>query len=281
MVTLHAIRREGFEGAIRVELKNPPPGVKFTGIIPAGAERVAATIFVSKDARPGVVVPDLVARVKRKNGEIRRGVLGAEDRMQAFLYRHLLPCEEISWVVEERPSAGILKVKLPPDSTRLKVSAGMVVTVPVTLQRAPGFSGAFKIVMIDPPEGISLIRGGVGGNKKALGALKLEVDPEKAPVGLTGALAFRAETIETLFPEGVDRKLWEAWRKMLRDKKDAANGEKVPEVKLDEKQAKLFATLIPWRRKVTVTLPAVAFEVVEPKPFAKKNPRKKPAPRKK
>lgn len=93
-VSVYAIRNDGFSGDIQLSLKDPPQG--FTAsplVLKNGQEMVRFTL------RSGLVDSELPVplviqgRASVDGQEIFREALAAEDRMQAFLWRHLLPVE--------------------------------------------------------------------------------------------------------------------------------------------------------------------------------------------
>lgn len=94
-VNVYAIRKDGFDGDITIRLKNPPEG--FT----ARPTKLAATkgmvrfaIRTTKTERCDPVRLEIEGVGKVGDREIVRDVVPAEDRMQAFLWRHLVPAQE-------------------------------------------------------------------------------------------------------------------------------------------------------------------------------------------
>ncbi len=102
---VYAIRKDGFAGDIRLGLKNPPEGFSSAPVSLAAAQEMAR--LQVKTALKGTGQPVRLVvegRAKIDGAEVAREAVPAEDRMQAFLWRHLVPAEELKAVVAD-PSA--------------------------------------------------------------------------------------------------------------------------------------------------------------------------------
>jgi hypothetical protein len=99
-VTLYADRKDGFRGPIKVALKDPPPGFTLAPISLAGTQTVARlTIKAGPLATNQVVSLSVVGNAKVGGKEVTREAVAAEDRMQAFLWRHLVPASDLKALV--------------------------------------------------------------------------------------------------------------------------------------------------------------------------------------
>ena len=97
-VTIYALRRDGFSGPISLALKEAPSGLRLAPAeIPAGAEKLEATLSVAGRGEVGAFSPRMEGEALVDGTVRRRLVVPADDRMQAFFYRHLVPAQE--WVV--------------------------------------------------------------------------------------------------------------------------------------------------------------------------------------
>jgi len=95
-VTVHAVRRDGFGGDIEVVLKDAPAGFALSdGRIPSDQESAELKLTAPPGARRQPFPLHLEARAQIGGATVTRPVAAAEDMMQAFLYRHLVPQEEI------------------------------------------------------------------------------------------------------------------------------------------------------------------------------------------
>ncbi|MHB8900256.1 MAG: PPC domain-containing protein, partial [Thermoguttaceae bacterium] len=101
-VTVYAIRKDGFDGDIKLSLKNPPQGFQALPVtLKSGAETAKFTIKTSLRSTPeplGLVIEGTATVGQR---QVTHEVVPAEDRMQAFLWRHLLPAEEFAVLVSD------------------------------------------------------------------------------------------------------------------------------------------------------------------------------------
>ena len=95
-VRVYAIRRDGFDGDIRIGLRNPPKGISgTTATLRSGQEMVQLTIRTQLVRLDRPVPVTIVGRAQVDDREIVRTALAAEDRMQAFLWRHLVPVDRL------------------------------------------------------------------------------------------------------------------------------------------------------------------------------------------
>lgn len=95
-VSVHAIRTDGFAGPIKLTLKDPPAGISATPISLAATQTVAKLNLKSdlkELARPVNLHVVGTARIEQK--DVVREAVPAEDRMQAFYWRHLVPSENL------------------------------------------------------------------------------------------------------------------------------------------------------------------------------------------
>ena len=101
--TAHIVRRDGFAGPVTLELADPPPGYGLLGAtIPAGKDSVQLSLRIPNNAPGGVHPLSITGRAKSGETEIIRPAQPADDRMQAFFYRHLVPANEFLVCVNGR-----------------------------------------------------------------------------------------------------------------------------------------------------------------------------------
>lgn len=99
-VTVFAIRKDGFDGPIKLSFKDLPPGLESSGAT-LGPKQVSVGVAV-KTSLTEMEKPinlTLVGSAKSGDREVVHEVVPAEDRMQAFLWRHLLPAETLPVLV--------------------------------------------------------------------------------------------------------------------------------------------------------------------------------------
>jgi hypothetical protein len=99
-VTVFAIRRDGFDGPIALSFKDLPEGFESAGAtLAASRETVGLALKTSLTDLTEPINLTVVGTAKVGDGEIVRQAVPCEDRMQAFLWRHLLPAETLPVLV--------------------------------------------------------------------------------------------------------------------------------------------------------------------------------------
>ncbi len=120
-LTLHAARRDGYEGPIEVALKDPPPGLVCAPVTLAPGKTTARIAIKAEPEAFGKSFHlEFVGSATIDGEAVRRAVVPTEDRMQAFLWRHLVPAENLRVLVpdpEAKPPAG--RPLPPPDPETL------------------------------------------------------------------------------------------------------------------------------------------------------------------
>jgi hypothetical protein len=152
-ICVYAIRRDGFDGRIDVQVKSPSGFQLEGGRIPAGCNRMRMTLKAprSLSGRPVVLELEGVAEVDGR--PVRRSADPADNVMQAFLYRHLLPAQDLmvatvprKWPVPSTEVAGEVPVRIP---------AGGSKQVVIRTNRKRLLQ-EFQLEINDPPRGLSL-----------------------------------------------------------------------------------------------------------------------------
>jgi len=99
-VTVFAIRRDGFAGPIALSFKDLPEGLESAGAtLAANQEAVGLALKNSLTELEELVNVTVVGTAKTGDREIVRQAVPAEDRMQAFLWRHFLPADTLPVLV--------------------------------------------------------------------------------------------------------------------------------------------------------------------------------------
>jgi len=106
-LAIHVIRKDGFTGPIRFQLKEPAEGFSVQGGALTGTQTVTSVTVRTTLAESDGPVPLVIQGVATNAGAaIVRDVVAAEDRMQAFLWRHLVPAQELQALVYSPSAAG-------------------------------------------------------------------------------------------------------------------------------------------------------------------------------
>jgi len=194
-ITIHALRRDGFAGPIDLALVEPPPGLILSGgRIPAGADRVRATLTAAR----GVGDPTelrLEGRAEVDGQPLRRPAVPADDVMQAFLNRHLVAARAWVLAVQGRRRGWAPPRLLAP--TPVGLPAGGVVELRFSVPPAPELA-ALKLALDAPPEGVAV--GRVEHGPLGL-SVRLTIDAGAA-VGLEGNLILAASVERDLGERG-------------------------------------------------------------------------------
>ncbi len=153
-IWVHALRKDGFEGQIDVVLKDAPSGFELEGgRIPAGRDCVRVTLTVPNDAPAKPVDLRLEGSASIGGRIIKRPAVPADDVMQAFLYRHLVPAKEFL-VFIQKARWGVPRIELAGNSP-VRIPAGGSARVRIKTSRRANFKDV-QLQLNDPPEGLSL-----------------------------------------------------------------------------------------------------------------------------
>jgi hypothetical protein len=186
--TVLLIRRDGFAGAVTLHVKDGPPGLMLGGgTIPAGTDSVRVSLTAGAEPIPAPQELVLEAEASIGGQTVRHIAVPAEDMMQAFLWRRLVPVQQgmISILGNDRRkplwSAFENGLRLPVGGTTL-----LRFTVP------PGQAkNQIQLTLNDPPQGISL-----GEVSQAGGFLQFRVAADsKVKAGSAGNLIVEAYAV--------------------------------------------------------------------------------------
>jgi len=96
-LTIHALRKEGYAGPIYIGLPDKTSGfILQSAQIPAGKDQVTITLKAPRQRITKPVNLNLEGSAKINGRTITRPVVPADDVMQAFLYRHLVPAKTLT-----------------------------------------------------------------------------------------------------------------------------------------------------------------------------------------
>lgn len=186
-VYVHALRKDGFDGPIKVELKDSRTGFEIDGgWIRAGSDSVRMTLTAPQKAPEQPVVLELKGYARIGGRLVSRPVVPADDVIQAFLYRHLVPSQELMVAVNKGkfPAPGF---ELAGDSPVWIRVGGPTRVLIKTLKRK--WLEQVQLELNEPPEGITLddvtvVPGGL--------EFRLNADENAAQGGFAGNLIIEA-----------------------------------------------------------------------------------------
>jgi hypothetical protein len=181
-LTVHALRKEGFDREIRVALAGAPAGFVLSGgIIPAGSTRVTMTLTGPIEVPGGPVALRLEGRAAIGGQSVTRPVVPAEDMTQAFLWRHLVPSQEL--LVYVRPSEwGPISI-VPDADEPVPIPVGGTATVRC---KAPGWRVPIVDMQVVEPKEALTIRG--FDSAPDLVTFTVKAEGNAAQAGLAGNL---------------------------------------------------------------------------------------------
>jgi hypothetical protein len=182
-ITVFALRKDGYDGPIALALKGVPQSFELGGgDIPAGQDKIRLTLTVSRITRSTPLNMRLVGTAEINGRSVSRQARPAEDMMQAFLYRHLVPVQD--WVVTitgERRSKinfAVLDEKpvrlIPgrPAYTRMSAPQGLL-------------NSKLKLTLSQPPKGVKIKQ--VHPDQQGF-KIEFEIDEKLAKPGEKGNL---------------------------------------------------------------------------------------------
>ena len=190
-VTVHAVRKDGFEGDINLVMVDAKDGFTLQNpLIPAGTNQVETILSAPLEIPRQVFPVQIEGRVKIGGATVSRPVVPAEDMMQAFLWRFLVPRQELLVAIHgTRPVPAVWR----PIAQGFRASDGVPVRIPLggtgrVQIKAPqtlpdGGQTALSSVqfrLCNRPSGVTLRETTVGATGVAL---TLKADPNTALVG--------------------------------------------------------------------------------------------------
>ncbi len=175
--SVRAMRSDGFDGKIELKAENLPSGFTMSKTsIPAGADTARFTITAPKTIQKKAISPGIIGIGKIAGHPVERTAVPVDNQMQAFLYRHLVPAQELVLAPVEKPSALVFEVKVP-KSGIVELPIGEEVKLFMTGRLRKGITGA-QLKLDHPPEGIVVVKSWIGRKrlkgKTADGKLKFE-----------------------------------------------------------------------------------------------------------
>ena len=155
-VTAYALRKDGFTNAIELRLKDAPAGFSLSGArVPENQDQVQFTLKARPQSAGEVLRLAVEGRAVIAGRVVTHRAVPADDMMQAFAYRHLVPACELAGIVGEnrRPLAGdAIKIL---SATPVRILAGGTARVLIATP-SPAFAERFNLELKGAPEGISL-----------------------------------------------------------------------------------------------------------------------------
>ncbi len=193
-ITVHAVRYDGFNGEIKIELKNKTQELSISGgVIPANINKTRMTLNCAAGTTAKYIVPELVATAIINGNKVTRTVSTAEDSMQAFIYRHLVASDETTVMVSNNTLFSITTA--PIQQGYFDLVCGKDIGIVFEINRAAGFTDAVVLQLVDPPKGIK-IKSAYIPPKRNRGMLYITADNE-ASAGINNLIISAVTFVES------------------------------------------------------------------------------------
>ncbi len=184
--TVHVFRRDGFDGPVKLSLVGGPDRARLSGAaIPAGQAKAHATISVPWKTPEGTMEIGLQGEAGIGDQVLKKRAVPAEDRMQAFLWRHLVPVEQWVLSVVDGPRI-VLQAELP-ESGELELPAGKETELVLHNPARKPIRHLPRCELYEPPDGLELVQTAPRNNREEI-VLTLKADPDKLKPGTEGNL---------------------------------------------------------------------------------------------
>ena len=184
-IRAHAMRKDGFDGDIELVLVDPPPGFSLQGgRIPGGRDTVRMTLTAPRKPLGKPVVLKLEGRAVIDGRTVSRPAVPADDMMQAFLYRHLVPSRELMVAVMGKRWGPPVELAGGP----VRIPLGGTTDVQIRNRRGQALR-EIEFELSEPPTGVTLEE--VSFTAGAL-SLRLSADRDAAKVGFADNLIVEA-----------------------------------------------------------------------------------------
>lgn len=153
-LNVYVLRKDGFGGVIEVTLKNAPAGFRISGgTIPAGSDRICMTLSVPRSWAGLPTEIQIEGAAAQGSAKIVHAAVPADDMMQAFLYRHLVPAQRFM-AAFGRPGRGVPPAELL-NPTPIRIPAGGSAEVRLRLPPRPMLAN-IELELRDAPKGLSI-----------------------------------------------------------------------------------------------------------------------------
>ncbi len=182
-IGIYALRKDGFSGDITLALKDVPRTFVLSGgVVPGGQNHVQATLTLPPAAHPDSLSLHLEGRATIQGRELIRQAVPADDMMQAFAYRHLVPAQDLKVTTIKRAAVRTPTAIL--SELPVKIPLGGTARVRATMPAAR-FLEKVRFELSEPPEGITVQN---ASSEQTGMDLVLQSDAAKTKPGLRGNL---------------------------------------------------------------------------------------------
>jgi hypothetical protein len=203
VLTVSAVRRDGFSGPIELTLEGLPKGFAASGtLIPEGLNEAMVSLTAPHDVPLGIHMPTIIGKAVIDGETVNHPALPTEDAMQAFYYHHLLPTEEFLLSVVE-PGPFQLVPMVPPEGY-IRFGAGRTAFLDVKVIREKGVKGSIRLSLQNATKSVRMTSVTIPSDKDEA---KCEIRlPTQTPSSirlnliLSGSMKVGSKTATTISP---------------------------------------------------------------------------------
>jgi hypothetical protein len=152
-LTVHALRKEGFDGDILLSA-SPQDFILSGNCIPSGMDAIDVTITLPDSPSPTPLPFTVTGTADADGHALTRTAIPSDDMLQAFFYTHLVPSRDlVAYINPNQPQKSLPPIN--PDRLRLSPSESGTVTVrlPDRLQKRD-----VRASIENPPGGIKITK---------------------------------------------------------------------------------------------------------------------------
>jgi hypothetical protein len=186
-ITVHVLRKDGFDGAIELALRGKPSGMVLTGArIPPGCSSITMTLTAPRSAPEKPISLRIIGRARVGDVTVTRRAQPSENVMQAFLWRHLMPSRELVMLVKKAKWLPPPFQRIGETPLRIRSPGKTEVRYNIRQQRK---GRKLSFTLLEAPSGVTIhdVRNVTGGV-----AFTLHADGKKAEPGAAGNLIIEA-----------------------------------------------------------------------------------------
>lgn len=155
LLTLDALRRDGFNGQIAVSVQNLPNGFTASdALLAPGQNQVPLTITAPMDAELGVVSPAIIGTATIASNKLVRTAFPAEAVMQAFSFKYLSPTHDLLLAVLEAAPFSVIPQVQPGEELELKQGGELQIPVKVIRRESVALQASISLQLLRPPPGL-------------------------------------------------------------------------------------------------------------------------------
>ncbi len=205
-ITVYALRKDGFQGDISIQLKNPGFGFQLSGnVVPSGEDHVRMTLTAPRTVTNEPMKLNFEGQAQLGGRAIVRTAVSADDMMQAFIYHHLVPAQNtVAWIGGASRFKGLTTWRAKQRKTvplrsfgdkPVKLVLGQTTEVPLVQARS-SIIDRLELTLNDGPEGITVSKGVTDSGSVVV---RVTTDEKRVAPGLRGNLMIdvRATPVST------------------------------------------------------------------------------------